>query len=266
MTKPSLHTDGVYQGMLLLNVVDSTNSWLLERMHLLDSGTIVIAAEQTAGRGRHGRQWQSPPGCNLYTSILLKPPFLRVDLALLPQIASLAIYDALRDVGVKGAWIKWPNDVFVEHAKIAGVLCESKLRAGKVDALVVGMGVNLNMSPEALAGIGQPATSVLRETGGGIDGLEMASRVYCYFNDGYRQTQQSGFEALYERWRDASRLVGQRVRLDQPSQSIHGRVTGLLPDGGLQVELADGEQRTFYHGEVSLRLAPEDSGSADGRG
>lgn len=239
---------------IYLDSVDSTNIWCLQRVDELASGTIVVAGTQTGGRGRHGRRWFSPPGSNLYASIVLKAPFMRIGLGQFPQLGALAVYDTVRDAGVRGAWIKWPNDVWCERRKLAGVLCESKLAGGRLEAVVMGIGINVNMGLEQLETIDQPATSLAAVTGLEHDIEALARTLFRYVNHLYQLTEQHGFSHLHPRWREASRLLGQPVVLRHGAGQVQGVVENLLTDGGILLREPDGSARTWYCGDVSLRL------------
>jgi BirA family biotin operon repressor/biotin-[acetyl-CoA-carboxylase] ligase len=141
-----------------LDTVDSTNTWLKQRWADLCPGEAVLltADSQTAGRGRYDRVWHSPPGDNIYASFGV--PLLH-DVEWLTQLLALAVCDLLLERGVE-AHIKWPNDVLVQGKKIAGILAE-KIELG----LVIGLGLNINLSREACQSIDQPATSLRVETG-----------------------------------------------------------------------------------------------------
>jgi BirA family biotin operon repressor/biotin-[acetyl-CoA-carboxylase] ligase len=241
--------------ILWFPTLDSTNRYLLDAAATLPSGTLVAADTQTAGRGRQGRAWVSPPGVNLYASLLLKPPELTAPPTILTQAASLAICDTVRAAGVAGAWIKWPNDVLVEQRKLAGVLTECRLTAGVPDALVIGMGVNLNMNATALAAIGQPATSVAAETGRPVERTAFCQALRDRLLANLATLAGAGPAALHARWVAASRLPGQTVIVTLPTGPVSGTVVALAADGALHLRLADGALRVCQAGEVSLRLA-----------
>ena len=232
--------------------LDSTNLYCLREAARLPAGTIVVADAQTAGRGRQGRAWQSPPGVNLYTSILLKPPYLNARVELFPPLAALAIWRAVRDHGAGDAWIKWPNDVYAGDRKLAGVLAESQVQQGQVTATVVGMGVNLNLAAEDAARIGAPATSLLLETGKRVDRARFLEVLYGYFNSYYRSAQQFGFGTLHAEWRGASRLLGRAVTLTRGDERLVGVVEDLDADGALCLRLPTGPLLRLHAGDVSL--------------
>src|SRR5262249_7148114 len=130
-------------------------------------GTVVVADEQTQGRGRQGRSWGSPPGANLHLSAVLRPPLPPHEAPPLTLAAAVAVCDALRGLGAD-ARIKWPNDVVIDDRKVAGILTESSTRGGGLDAVVIGIGVNVNwteLAPELAA----TATSVALAVGRPVD-------------------------------------------------------------------------------------------------
>jgi len=245
---------------LRLAEIDSTNAFLLRQAESLPSGTVMIADAQTAGRGRLGRTWVSPPGTNLYTSLLLRRPELADGLETLPLVAALAICDTAREWGVHAAWVKWPNDVWVEQRKLAGVLTESRWQGRQLQAVVIGMGVNLNMQGEQLEAIARPATSIRRETAAEVDREAFCQRLYQLLREGLSLVAHGGFDRLYPRWRAASRLVGRSVTLAWGDQTREGIVRDLLPDGSLLLEHGDGSQARYRSGEVSLGMVTPESG------
>jgi BirA family biotin operon repressor/biotin-[acetyl-CoA-carboxylase] ligase len=246
-----MHPD---DGIIYLAEVDSTNSYCMREAASLASGTFVVADSQTAGRGRLGRAWHSPPGCNLYVSIILKPPFQRLDPAVLPQIASLAAYNTVQDYGVQGVWIKWPNDVYAGDRKLAGVLTESRIVAGAVEAVVTGIGINLNMSPAELAVIDKPATAVGAHLDRDIDRDDCLQRLAGYFNAACATCQSHGFEQIYAEWCDASGLVGRRVSINGAMASVTGIVREFAIDGSIVIVDETGVPQTVRSGDLTLIL------------
>lgn len=234
--------------------VDSTNLYCLREADRLASGTLVVADRQTAGRGRRGRTWYSPPGGNLYATWLLKPPFAALEPALLPQVAALSVQQAVVHFGIAAAWIKWPNDVYAGAGKLAGILAENRLRGTVVTAIALGVGVNLNMSLEELAGIGQPAASIAATTGREVCRDAFVDTLASYFNLNFTTACRFGFARLYPAWRAASGLLGRRVELRGEGFSCHALVEDLEVTGGLRLRLDDGSIRQVLSGDISLRL------------
>ena len=155
--------DSIQPNLLILDEVDSTNTYAREHFDDLPDGTLVVARRQTAGRGRRGRSWLSPPGINFTGSILLKRLEDGFHAGCLLGVAALSL---LRELAPElPAYLKWPNDIYVEDRKLAGLLSESaRIENGRVTAVVSGIGINVNLPSDALKAIDQPATSLLAET------------------------------------------------------------------------------------------------------
>ncbi|MFN2425311.1 MAG: biotin--[acetyl-CoA-carboxylase] ligase [Candidatus Binatia bacterium] len=226
-------------------------------------GTVVIAEEQTAGRGRLGRQWESSRGVNLYMSMLLRPliePWRAPQLSL---VAGIAVAETVREEGID-AWIKWPNDVVVlmgESAgpaegslkKLAGILTEIEAEADRVAFVVVGIGVNLNadaahFSPE----LDGKATSVLLERGHATDRAAFAARLLARFEECYDAWSSGGFAAVAPRWRALSVLDGRRVTVAAPGETFEGVCAGIDDDGVLLVDPGSAPMRRLLAGDVTI--------------
>mgnify|MGYP001288733886 CR=1 FL=1 len=146
--------------------IDSTNNEAKRNIFQYPHGSVVYADAQTAGKGRLNRTWMSPPNKNLYLSLILKEADVGYEnLNSYVQIAALAIWKTLIDLGIAKALIKWPNDVLVDESKIAGILCESVMKKGKIEALIIGIGLNINMTKEDFLGLNRAATSIHLELG-----------------------------------------------------------------------------------------------------
>ncbi len=231
--------------------LDSTNAYCLRNVEDLMDGTLVVALEQTAGRGRCGRKWISPPSQNFYGSLVIKPPFGKTRIEHLPQLAALAVTDVLPEFGISDAWVKWPNDVFVDNAKICGVLAECSHVAG-AEILVIGIGVNLNMPPDQLAAIDRPATSLFKETGK-TTRLERFSVALYDSLLHWRELATEDPGKVYAEWVRRIPLIGREVEVVTPSTTLVGIVKAILPDGSIQIVGETGVEESFVSGDVSLR-------------
>jgi BirA family biotin operon repressor/biotin-[acetyl-CoA-carboxylase] ligase len=223
---------------LHLRLTDSTNDRARELAQAgAPSGTVVTAAAQSAGRGRHGRVWSAPEGRALLLSALLRP--LGAEHALLPLAVPVAVCEAIESLAPVGCAIKWPNDVWVEERKVAGVLIEAR----PPDWAVIGIGVNVAIEDEEFpADLRWPATSI----GHGV-GVEATLGAVCERLDAWTAAApQDAVTAFRER--DA--LRGREIEWEGAS----GRAAGIADDGDLIVERAGGEPVTLGSGEVSLRL------------
>lgn len=254
MTKTDTPTQSPAPAPIIhLRTVDSTNAYCQRRAQELPCPCVVLADEQTAGRGRQGRSWHSPDGENLYLSILLPLPQADSHLPALPMAAALAGLDALTAVGVTGAWIKWPNDLLIENRKIMGVLIETCRGRGSRELAVVGIGMNLDMSAADLAAIDRPATSVRAEAGRDVERAELLQALIAAFFAAWEQAQTGGAAALQPRWSAASRLLGRSVQVELPNETLSGTVTAFATDGSLCLRLRDGSDRRVQAGDVHLR-------------
>ena len=233
----------------ILDSVDSTNSYALRNFDSLPDGSLTIARSQSAGRGRKDRNWASPPDVNAYVSLTLKGfSFLASQAS---WVGSLAALDALRAEAPNLDFkVKWPNDILCGGAKIAGILCEAKS-----GGIVIGIGVNLNMTRAELDKLGRPATSLLAETGKHVEdavsfAIEMGEKAMIV----YENAKKDGIETLYSRWSRETGLAGARVKaLMDDGRSFSGTVQALLADGSLAIRRDDGQLLHFASGEISLR-------------
>jgi BirA family biotin operon repressor/biotin-[acetyl-CoA-carboxylase] ligase len=213
------------------------------------AGQVVWALEQTRGRGRYGRSWQSPPG-NLYASVLLRPDCAMADVAQLSLLASLALFDALAQLGPPQPELalKWPNDVLLAGAKTAGILLEGAARAdGAAAWVIIGSGVNIVSFPGDTS---YPATA-LAERGFGTLTPSTLLEAYLAALDGWlRRWRSQGFAPVREAWRARSFNLGGPIRLRLEDGELQGRFVDLTPGGGLLLEQADGSRREIAAGDV----------------
>jgi BirA family transcriptional regulator, biotin operon repressor / biotin---[acetyl-CoA-carboxylase] ligase len=227
--------------LLRFERIDSTND---EAKRLAEAGAaegaFVLAREQSAGRGRRGRTWVSPPG-NLYGSLLLRPACAARDAAQLGFAASLAVAEAASYVLPPGASVtcKWPNDVLVDGAKVAGILMESRAGgAGALEWLVLGIGVNLVSHP---AGTEHPATSLAAKGAGTVSAdtflAALAERLLAWY-EAWRRPD--GFAAVRAAWLARAHGLGQAIRVRLPERDIAGRFAGLDATGQLVLDAPEG--------------------------
>lgn len=217
-------------------------------------GLLILAEEQTSGRGRLGRRWVAPPHTSILGSLLLRPRFSPQHAFHLTMAAALAIHDtiAMADFTAYGMVpsIKWPNDVLANGRKIAGVLSESEFSGGDWDFAVVGFGINVNSNPEDLGPTRTPATSFAREMGVAADRVLVLARVLMFFEDAYLQLQNGQHRYVYERWSRALETVGRPVKVQEPGGLVTGTAVGVDPDGALLVRTSPGEHRRVLAGDV----------------
>lgn len=241
----------------VLDSVDSTNAEVMRRLGARQAPPFIILAEQqTAGRGRRGRNWFSPFGENLYYSLALRVDGGIRQLEGLSLVVGLALLRALRAMGVAGAGLKWPNDLLVGGRKIAGILLELSGDPADVCHVVIGVGVNVNMVATNQQAIDQPWTSMREELGGLVDRNEMACELSRQLVRYLAVHREQGFSALLEEWQESHVWQGRKVRLTAGVQAVEGIVLGVDQSGALRLSVAGVEQH-FSGGELSLRLSDD---------
>ncbi|HTX14266.1 MAG TPA: biotin--[acetyl-CoA-carboxylase] ligase [Candidatus Baltobacteraceae bacterium] len=221
--------------------VDSTNSVAMRLGELGEPhGAVVLAEEQTAGRGRAGRSWTSEKSAGIYCSILLRPPIPPAHAPLLTLVAGLAARDAAAEDLDALPDIRWPNDLLVDGRKFCGILTEMHAEPDRIHYAVIGLGINVNQSkmPADLAGI---ATSLRMETGKAHSRLELLIRLLQYFDRYYNQFLADGALPVLRRFAQVSSYYeGKRVRITTATESFTGTTAGLEPSGVLRVARDDG--------------------------
>ena len=205
--------------------------------------TVVVADQQSAGRGRRGRTWQAPAGTSLLASIIVRPRLPQSLLATLSLATAVATTDALGRVARVKARVKWPNDVLVEGKKIAGILLESRLGAQPLPAIGVGINLGQREFPPDLAAT---ATSVALETGRVPDRETMLATLLEEFDAWRARLEGEGFGPVRERWRALSDTIGRRVTVD----AISGVAVDLDADGALLIDVG-GEIKRVIAGAIT---------------
>jgi BirA family transcriptional regulator, biotin operon repressor / biotin---[acetyl-CoA-carboxylase] ligase len=248
MTPPEPRLPSAYR-LVLYDTVGSTNDEAKRLAHAgAEEGTLVWALEQTAGRGRRGRAWASPPG-NLYASLILRPRCPVDQAAQLGFIAALAIGDTLGSIceRLEGLSYKWPNDVLLRGRKMAGILLESELGEGDAPGfVVVGVGINLVLSPRDTA---FPVTSIAEEGLGVVSPGAALERFVRHFQAWAERWREEGFEPVRAAWRSHAAALGESIRVHLEPATLHGRFLDIDQHGALLLESA-GEIRHISAGEI----------------
>lgn len=236
----------------ILETIDSTNAYALRAIAQAQVAPLLVLAErQTAGRGRRGRPWVSPYGENLYYSLALRLDGGMRRLEGLSLVVGLAVLHALRDLGVTGARLKWPNDLLVGDQKLAGILLELVGDPGDAWQVVIGIGINVNMrsAPE----VDRQWTSMRLQTGQLVDRNELVSNLSRSLGHYLERHADEGFDALREEWEQADAWRGRAVSLISGTSQVDGIALGIDAQGGLRLEV-EGREQSFSGGELSLRL------------
>ncbi|MEF2964319.1 biotin--[acetyl-CoA-carboxylase] ligase [Paenibacillus sp. M1] len=249
-----LQTSGFARKLRLLDVTSSTQ----EAARLLAEegaaeGTLVIAEEQTGGRGRQGRMWFSPPHKGVWMSLLLRP---RRPLAFAPQLTLLtavAVCRAIRKVSGADAGIKWPNDILIGGKKVCGILIESAGEDEMIKYCIAGIGIDVNLEPEDIpAELRSVATSLKIESGRHIDRAELIAAVMNELEQLYKLHEEEGFAPIRLLWEALSVTLGRRVTVWGGRGDISGVAKSLDESGALVLQDEHGSDVKIFSGDVQL--------------
>ncbi|QXQ18298.1 bifunctional biotin--[acetyl-CoA-carboxylase] ligase/biotin operon repressor BirA [Pseudomonas tolaasii] len=238
-----------------IHIFDSIDSTNAEALRLVSAGStapfLVLAEQQTAGRGRRGRKWVSPFAQNLYYSLVLRIEGGLRQLEGLSLVVGLAVMHALRGVGVQNASLKWPNDVLVGSKKIAGILLELVGDPADICHVVLGIGINVNM--QKADEVDQQWTSVGLEKGSQVDRNYLVAQLGLQLQRYLDRHMASGFSQLQGEWEQHHLWQGRAVSLIAGVNQIDGVVLGVDRQGALRLSV-DGVEKVYSGGELSLRL------------
>lgn len=249
-----LITDGldiklIGQHVLYYPSVTSTNELAKKEAEGgVGEGTVVIADQQTAGRGRLKRTWLTPEG-NIALSVILYP-----EIPVLPfliMMASLAVSHSIEAVAGLETQIKWPNDVLITGRKVCGILIESDVRNNKVNYVIIGIGINVNAEKEVLSGVMTPATSLFVETGRIVSRLQLIQALLKDMDNLYTSITSGG--SVFGEWRDRLITLGQEVRVTSGDKTMEGIAESVDTDGSLLVRGREGILNRIVAGDVTLR-------------
>ena len=250
-----LDTEIIGKEMHYYPSVDSTNRIAKSlAYHGAPDGTIVVAEEQTGGKGRLDRNFYSPRGKGIWFSVILRPKFLPKDAPKCTLMAAVAVAEAMNRFNLK-AEIKWPNDIMFDGRKFVGILTEMTGEIAKINYIVVGVGINVRINrdefPEELRDI---AASLEEIAGEEISRVQFFRSVLEEFDKLYREINASGFQEIFTRWKKYNITLGKNVRVISADggESFYGKAVDLDNEGALIVETEQGS-RTVYAGDVSIR-------------
>lgn len=246
------YSSGLDWDIQIHDSIDSTNA---EALRFIERGgsapALVVAERQTAGRGRRGRKWISPFAENIYYSLVLRVEGGMRQLEGLSLVVGLAAMHTLRECGVPGAGLKWPNDVLVGHKKIAGILLELVGDPADVCHVVLGIGINVNM--QRSEEVGQEWTSVRLESGKFVDRNRLIARLNEVLAIYLARHRLEGFSVIQDEWEKNHLWQGCAVSLVAGVSKVDGVVLGVDRQGALRLSV-DGVERVYSGGELSLRL------------
>jgi len=233
---------------------DSTNRIARElALQGAPEGTLVVADEQTQGRGRMDRSWFSPPLQGIYASLILRPAIPPHEAPRMTLLSSVAVADALLAETRLDVRIKWPNDILVKGRKIAGILTEISTGMDAVEYMVVGLGVNVNTPAEDFPReIRQQATSILVETGAPFPRAALLRGLLAAYERHYDLFRTSGFGPVMQRWKTLTDMMGRRILVRTAGRQHVGEVLDLDSEGFLILRDDRGETVRIFSGDVTL--------------
>lgn len=248
----ALDTDLIGREIFFYESIDSTNTKAMElaRSGAAD-GTVVVADGQYKGRGRLGRGWYSPPGVNLYTSIILRPAIPPERAQAMTLLSAVAVAETVGRFSPVRPHVKWPNDVLIASRKVAGILTEMSSETDRVNFMVVGIGVNLNMDPESSDETRRVAASIGKENGRDVERTNFACTLYSVFERWYKTSLKEGFKPVYEAWKGYFDGVGREVRI-KGFTNTEGICLGIDGEGALLVRRPSGDIERIISGDVSF--------------
>jgi BirA family transcriptional regulator, biotin operon repressor / biotin---[acetyl-CoA-carboxylase] ligase len=253
--EPYLNTSFIGRSIVHFDSIDSTNS---KAKQLADSaeadGTIIISEEQTNGRGRLGRSWVSPKYKGIWMSIILKPDLNPMEAVKLTQIAAASLVLASGELGVK-TFVKWPNDIVMNHKKVCGILTEMSAELTRINYVIVGIGINVNIDeadfPEDIKPI---ATSLKVETKASVNRKELVGKILSNFENLYLKfIKENDIETSLHICRQNSALLGREIMIVKRDGNVEAKALDIDAEGRLLVQYADGSEEYVISGEVSIR-------------
>ncbi len=242
------------RNVVFYEITDSTN---VQAKRLAEQGaaqgTLVVAEEQTAGRGRRGRDWRSPAGSNIYFTLLLRPEYTTDCASMVTLVMALAVREAVQEICGTDVGIKWPNDVVVGGKKVTGILTEMSLEGMEIQHVVIGVGINVKEQTFP-AEIADKATSLEEAAGKSVSRAALLQKIMEHFEVDYEKfLQTKDLSLLKQGYNGALVNLGREVRVLDPAGEYGGTALGINEKGELLVRTADGSVKEVYAGEVSVR-------------
>lgn len=251
-----LETKRIGKNIHYFEQIDSTNDYAkIVAQKPFEDGDIIIAESQSKGRGRFSREWLSSMKKGAYLSILLKPDISFEKITRLTIITALAICSVLEDHTQKKVEIKWPNDILINGKKICGILTEISGEVDKINYVIVGIGVNINLDIEDFdESLVRKASSLKIETSKTQNRKGIVQKILNAFDQYYDDfLNDKNYEKIMNEYRNKSCLIGKKVEVRiYNNDSIYAKVLNIEKNGALKVELENGEIRDFLSGEVTL--------------
>ena len=242
------------KGIVHLEEVDSTNNIAKQLAAKgCEEGLLVVAEEQTIGRGRLARGWFSPYGKGIWFSVVLRPPFAPQEAPKCTLLAAVAVARALREITGVECGIKWPNDILWQGRKLVGILTEMSAEMDAINHVVIGMGINVSIKAEEFPSeLQEIAVSLAGASGCEFSRVVILQAILVHLESLYQKVLEQGFAPVLEAWRSLSATLGEKVRVIGLKDEFEGVAKDIDDDGALLVETGDGLKRVLA-GDVSIR-------------
>lgn len=235
----------------VLNIIDSTNQYVKDAKGPKVNGYVCLAEAQTAGRGRHGRTWVSPYGASIYMSMFWSFQGGHQAISGLSLVVGIAIVKALKGLGVDDVKLKWPNDVYLQGKKLAGVLVEVEGQLGAACDCVIGIGLNVDLPTTNLA-IDQPWTDLAKGSGIEVDRNVLAAALINELTTCLTEFESGGLRQYVNEWNALDFFHKQTVKLLMGDKQFNGTAIGINIDGALLLD-REGKVEAYHGGEISVR-------------
>lgn len=219
-----------------------------------EDGTVVIAEQQTAGKGRMQRPWDSQKGKGIWMTVIIKPNILPHQAPQFTLVTAVSIVQALKSLYKNFTpEIKWPNDILVSGKKCTGILTEMLAEMDAIQGLLIGIGINVNHKqedfPEEIQSI---ATSVAIEEGHAVDRAELVATILKYLEHYSDEYVKNGFHDIKKIWEESSCTIGQRIKATTLREVIVGQAVGITNEGVLEIQLDNGEMKRVYSADIEI--------------
>ncbi|WP_382397245.1 biotin--[acetyl-CoA-carboxylase] ligase [Lentibacillus salinarum] len=214
-------------------------------------GTVIVADEQTAGKGRMGRQWNSAKHKGIWMSIILRPAITPAAAPQLTLLTATVLADVISEVTIAKPTIKWPNDLLINHKKTAGILTEMQAEQDRIQYIIVGIGMNVNHTADEFpVSVKNKATSVKSETANEQPIVPLIQQLLHDFEQAYDDFIEHGFSNIKNKWESYAYRIGDTIRIQTNHTEIEAVFTGVAEDGALLIHTDNGETQKVYSGEI----------------
>lgn len=235
--------------------VDSTNDVAYSLAEKgMKEGTVILAEEQAAGKGRLGRSWVSPPKGGIYMSCILRPDISPTEIPRITLLAAVAVARAVREFTGLAPLIKWPNDILLNGKKACGILTEMKADQDSVNFIILGIGVNVNTPKDAMPKVGTSLREELARSGSDepLSRIELARKLLEKLDEEYATLKKSGFSSIIDQWKELSNIIGSRVKVVMHNRTFEGQAYDIDQDGSLVVRREQGIMEKVSSGDVVI--------------